>query len=137
MSATSSMVNDGVMVTPRYGDALIRRLSDLDRTAEERGEVEAGTWILSELGVKAAPLIGEVEALLESRSRKVRYWAIDVVHSSAGPKDGRIIGKALGLMDDIDVAVRRAALFFLARASESQLSAAIDKLGESRRCPVG
>lgn len=143
------------------GDALVRRISDPYRAPEERGEdahellqlvfqgfpasglipllrsensgaVESGIWVLSELGSKAAPLLDEVESLLDAQSRKVRYWAIDVVHSSAGIEDGRIIAKAFGLLEDTDISVRRAALYFLARASESQLTAAVLHLGKSR-----
>lgn len=144
----------------RHGDELVGRLLHSQLTPEERGAdsydllnelfrgypmaslvpllrsddpgvVEAAAWLLSELGSRAAPLIGEVDALLESPSRKVRYWAIDVVNTSAGAADGRVISKALQLLGDDDVAVRRAALYFLSRASELQLTAAAEQPGHS------
>lgn len=143
------------------GDALIRRIADIRRTPEERWDdaytllqklfqgyavdnlrvllgstdsatLETGIWVLSELGVEAAPLLDAVEPLLRSRSRKVRYWAIDVVHASAGHNDGRIIGKALELLNDDDVAVRRAASYFLARVGGSELDAAVLQLEGSQ-----
>ncbi|MFF5076331.1 HEAT repeat domain-containing protein [Actinoplanes sp. NPDC000266] len=150
-----------IVDTGQAGDALVQRISNSGRSPEEYGEdayallqeifrgysisrlkallsseniptAEAGIWVLSELGSKAAPLLGDIAPLLRSPSRKVRYWAIDVVHSSAGPDDGDLIGKALSLLDDDDPAVRRAVIFFLSRISDAQLSAAIDRLGEGR-----
>lgn len=144
-------------MTGRDGDELIRRIADPDRTAKQRGNdayellqalfsghpisglgpllrskdsrvVEAGIWVLAELGSKASPLVKETGPLLDHPSRTVRYWAIDVVNVGAGPEDGEILGKALKLLEDTDGAVRGAALFFLARMSDPQLSAAIDRL---------
>ncbi|GIG56525.1 hypothetical protein Lfu02_08970 [Longispora fulva] len=143
------------------GDILIQRICDASRSDEARSEdayallqelfhgypilnlkalldggevgaVEVGVWVLSELGGEAKPLLGRVDRLLEHPGRKVKYWAIDVVHSSAGVDDGKLIGKAFGLLEDTDIAVRRAALYFLAHASKQQLAAAIEQLGTSK-----
>ncbi len=144
------------------GDALVQRLLDPDRSSEQRGEdaylllqeiffrgypvaklsallgsnnievVESGIWVLAELGAAAVSLLREVEPHLRSRSRKVRYWSIGVVHSSAGSEDGKIVAEAFGLLEDDDVVIRRAALFFLYRSSEVQLTAAIDYCGGGR-----
>ncbi|MDP9791937.1 hypothetical protein J2S43_000449 [Catenuloplanes nepalensis] len=94
--------------------------------------VESGIWVLAELGAAAVSLLREVEPHLRSRSRKVRYWSIGVVHSSAGSEDGKIVAEAFGLLEDDDVVIRRAALFFLYRSSEVQLTAAIDYCGGGR-----
>jgi hypothetical protein len=148
-------------VTGSGGDELIRRISDRTRSRKSRGEdayallqeafrgfpvsklvpllrsddselVEVGIAILTELGTAAAPLLDEVERLLGHESRRVRYAAVEVVHASAGSEDGRTIGAAMGMLDDSDVAVRRAALYFLAHASPNQLSAAANHLGDSK-----
>jgi hypothetical protein len=148
-------------VAGRHGDALIGRLSREDLTPEERGQdaydllqeifagypasglltllrsdhigsVETAVWVLSELGKEAAPLINEIEPLLSSPSRKVRYWAIDVVNASAGPRDGKVIGETLTLLADDDIVIRHAAAYFLARASGPQLSAAVAHLKDSK-----
>src|SRR3712207_3322411 len=42
---------------------------------------ELGAWIAAELGTAAAPLAEEMAARLESPSRVVRFYAVDVVLS--------------------------------------------------------
>ena len=86
--------------------------------------VRAGAWILSELGIDAAPLIDETAALLTHRLKYVRFFAIDAVLASASAKDGPVIASAVALIDDPEEAVRWKALGLLSRAPADQLRVA-------------
>lgn len=89
---------------------------------------ELGAWIAAELGTAAAPLVDEMAARLESPSRVVRYYAVDVVLSGAvGPRSG-LAAQVLPLLDEADDAVRWKATGFLVRASIGQLKSALDVL---------
>ncbi|GLW11660.1 hypothetical protein Misp01_67880 [Microtetraspora sp. NBRC 13810] len=90
--------------------------------------VRTGTWLLSELGPLAAPLMGEVPALLAHPLRQVRFFAVDVVLMNADAHDGPVIAQVVNLSADPDVAVRWKALEFLAAASAGQLSAGVSRL---------
>jgi hypothetical protein len=98
-------------------------LSRLIRSDNHRA-VEAGAFVVSELGVKAAPVLGDVEFLLGHQSRNARFGAIDATLAAASRDDGPIIAKAVMLVADPDQAVRWKALRFLAQATRDQLEAA-------------
>ncbi|MFF1820030.1 HEAT repeat domain-containing protein [Kribbella sp. NPDC058245] len=94
--------------------------------------VKAGAWIASELGERAAPLLGEMTVLLDHPLRYVRLFAIDTVLATAGANDGPAVVKAVALTGDQDTAVRWKAVKFLARVGDGQLAAAVDHLAEGR-----
>lgn len=102
----------------------VRRLLHSD----EESAVKAGAWILSELGVRAAPMMTDIVALLEHPLRYVRFFAVDAVMAGGTAEDGSAIAAAIGLIDDPDDAVRWKALTFLAWASSEQLAAGVEHL---------
>src|SRR4030095_13897387 len=53
--------------------------------------------------------------------RYVRFFILDVVLACAGPGDGATISASVGLLRDLDEAVRWKAMQFLARATVEQL----------------
>lgn len=83
--------------------------------------VRTGTWLLSELGERAAPLTGELPVLLGHPLRHVRFFALDVVLVNG--RHGGVLAPALKLTQDPEAAVRWKALSFLAGASQDQLAA--------------
>jgi hypothetical protein len=87
--------------------------------------VRSGMWILSELGVKAAPLIGDVDKLLDNPIRYVRFFAVDVVLAAATAEHGPTIAKAVALIEDQDKAVRWKVLHLLTRATSAQLASCL------------
>jgi hypothetical protein len=106
----------------------LRRLlrSDQDRV------IKAGAWIISELGQGAAPLMADVEALLRHPLRYARFFALDAVLAAASPSHGKVISRAIRLIDDSDEAVRWKAMQFLSRATPQQLKAGLRHLNEIR-----
>ncbi len=96
--------------------------------SDEETAVKAGAWILSELGVRAAPMMADIVALLGHPLRYVRFFALDAVLASATAEDGAAVASAIGLINDPDDAVRWKALTFLAWASADQLAASVAHL---------
>lgn len=85
-----------------------------------------GAWILSELGSKATPLLGEIEKLLSCADWRIRFWIVDAVLMCVGPGGGHMIAEiALMATDDPESAMRWKAMDFLTRASNAQLRSAI------------
>jgi len=76
--------------------------------------VAAGVWIASELGSSARPVFNEIAGLLHSPSARVRFFALDSIHSCARPEDENEIRGALDLVEDREPSVRWKALVFLA-----------------------
>jgi hypothetical protein len=92
----------------------------------------ASAWIASELGADALPLLDEISALLDNEARYVRFFAVDAVLSAATSDHGKLIAKAIDLIEDPDGAVRWKATQLLARASDMQLAAAVPYLRDER-----
>ncbi|MFI6736841.1 hypothetical protein ACIBI9_28270 [Nonomuraea sp. NPDC050451] len=92
--------------------------------------VRTGTWLLSELGERAAPMTGELPALLAHPLRYVRFYALDVVLVNG--RHGDVLAPALKLAQDPEAAVRWKALSFLAGASQDQLAAGASRLEDGR-----
>ncbi|SDJ34611.1 hypothetical protein [Nonomuraea jiangxiensis] len=90
--------------------------------------VRTGTWVLSELGELAAPMMDEVPALLASPIRNVRYFAIEVVLLNADERHGPAIASVMRMSMDYDAAVRWKVLEFLSEASTDQLEAGASSL---------
>lgn len=90
--------------------------------------VDAGAWIVSELGTGAVSMLDEVSTLLEHPNRRARFHAIDAVHSSARAEHGAIVAKAVSLISDPDKAVRWRVLYFLTWATIEQLRAGAQNL---------
>ncbi|MGI5488528.1 hypothetical protein [Microtetraspora malaysiensis] len=121
---------DGDLVGPAANDLLselyagypVENLTRLLHSGDDR-ILPTATWLLSELGGLAAPLIGEVPALLSSPIRSVRYQAIAVVLDNADERHGPVIAQVMNLSRDPEGAVRWKVLEFLAEATVEQLEA--------------
>jgi hypothetical protein len=94
--------------------------------------VANGAFVVSELGVHAAPILGEVDFLLGHPLRDARFDALDAAITAASPEHGATLAKAVTLVDDADQAVRWKALRFLASATPDQLTAAAAYLEDRR-----
>lgn len=115
-SATNELLNE---VFDGYPINELRRLT----RSSNPTAVKAGSWILSELGPLAAPMMSEITALLEHPLRYVRFFAIDAVLSNAEAEDGRSVAKVISLLADPDEGVRWKVLRFLSQATTAQLTA--------------
>lgn len=93
--------------------------------------VQAAAWILSELGDLACVLLPEIEDLLDSPIRSVRFFALDSVLLCATPDDASTLLKAVSLIEDPDQAVRWKVLRFLSQATPEQLAAAASRGGST------
>jgi hypothetical protein len=92
--------------------------------ADSDSVTKIGTWILSELGKRAEPLLPFVERLLHHPSAYVRFFAIDVAISCSGTLDVRLVGRILELFEDADAGVRRKAMDFFFRVSPATIAKA-------------
>lgn len=99
----------------------LRRLLHSDSTRI----VQSGTWIAAEMGSEALPLLDEVPALLVHPDRQVRYFALDIVLTSASAEHETLVAQAVSLIEDPDQAVKSRATWFLAYAQTSVLAASI------------
>jgi hypothetical protein len=90
--------------------------------------VRTGTWLLSELGDRAGPMLGEIPALLAHPLRQVRFFAVEVVLMNAGSHHGAVLAQTLDLSRDPEAAVRWKVLQFLAGATVAQLAAGVEQL---------
>lgn len=98
----------------------LSRLIHSDRAAA----VASGAFVVSELGVHAVQIIGEVDFLLGHPLRDVRFDALDAALVAASAEHRAILAKAVMLVDDADRAVRWKAVRFLANTTPDQLTAA-------------
>ncbi|NBE98875.1 hypothetical protein FE391_35320 [Nonomuraea sp. KC401] len=85
--------------------------------------VRTGTWLLSELGDLATPLMDEVPALLSHPHREVRFFAVEVVLTSSDSEHGPVIAQAINMISDYDEAIRWKVVQLLAAATADQLEA--------------
>lgn len=121
---------DDTVVGPAANDLLselfagypVENLQRLLRSGDDVA-VGTGTWLLSELGERAAPLLDEVPALLAHPLRRVRYFAIEVVLLSTDAAHGPVIAQVMNLSRDPERAIRGKVLEFLAEAADDQLAA--------------
>jgi hypothetical protein len=90
--------------------------------------VSTGTWLLSELGDRAGPMMGEMPALLAHPLRQVRFFAVEVVLMNADSRHGAVLAQTLELSRDPEAAVRWKVLRFLAGATVAQLAAGAEQL---------
>jgi hypothetical protein len=76
--------------------------------------VEVGVWLASELGSKGRPLIDDIALMLDHRSIRVRYFAIDFMMTNIRARDAHAIRRVLDLMNDPAQTVRTEVMKFLA-----------------------
>lgn len=91
--------------------------------------VRTTSWLLSELSEGAAPMMGELPALLAHPLRQVRFFAIEVVLANGDAGHGTTIAQVLNLSTDPDAAIRWKIIEFLTLASDDQLAAGASCLG--------
>ena len=68
--------------------------------------VGVGVWIASELGAKVRPLLSEIAPLINVDDRKVRFFSIDCIQSSASAKDRKIVLDVANFCADKGDAIR-------------------------------
>lgn len=103
------------------GDPPVAELGPLLRNPNP-AVVKAATWVASELGDRAAPLLSFVPSLLSHELRYVRFFALDVVLAAG---DAVALARGIELCRDEDEAVRWKAMRLLASASAEQLRSAV------------
>ncbi|MEV2272752.1 hypothetical protein [Nonomuraea africana] len=121
---------DDAVVGPAANDLLselfegypVENLGRLLHSGDD-GAVRTGTWLLSELGDLAAPMMSDVPDLLAHPLRHVRYYAIEVVLVNGDVQHGPTIAQVMNMSGDPDSAVRWKVLEFLASATADQLVA--------------
>jgi hypothetical protein len=104
----------------------VENLRPLLDSSDER-VAKSGAWIASELGLKAAPLVDAFFALLEHRSRYVRFFVLDAVLVCATELDSALVARGVQLLRDSDDAVRWKALNFIAKVSLSVLANSVPR----------
>ncbi|GAA3127906.1 MULTISPECIES: hypothetical protein [Nonomuraea] len=93
--------------------------------------VQTGSWLLSELGERAASLLDEAPALLAHPRRQVRFFAVEFVLLAAEEQeDAAVLAQAITLSRDPDTAIRWKVLHFLAMASTEQLMLGLSRLAD-------
>lgn len=102
----------------------VERLRPLLLSSDE-AIAKTATWILSELGANAAPLLDTFATPLNHPARYVRAHALDAVLVCTTPRDGALLATAVALLNDHDEAVCWKALGFIAHASTAQLVSSI------------
>jgi len=110
----------------------VRNLARLIHSGDD-DTVKIGAWLVSELGIRAAPILDEVDFLLSHPVRDARYYGVEAALVAAPADRGDLIAKAVCLVDDPDDAVRRLAVRLLARATAQQLTGALPHLPDPVR----
>ncbi len=93
--------------------------------------VKYAVWILSELGVKACPLVRDVVPLLSHSARYVKFFALDVMLMCATSADHDLIARTIGLVRDHDSAVRWKAFRYLSIADYDGIVSALRSLEDT------
>ncbi|MGW4959512.1 hypothetical protein ACWEPL_19995 [Nonomuraea sp. NPDC004186] len=122
--------HDGDVVGPAANDLLsqlydgypVGNLAELLHSGDDVA-VRTATWLLSELGELAAPMMDEVPALLAHPFAQVRFYAVEVVLVNGDALHGSTIARVMSLSTDYDTGVRWQVLGFLASATTDQLAA--------------
>ena len=104
-----------------YGDLSLNHLRDLLRSTNPK-VVISGAWILSELGRRGRPLLGECAHLLNNPDKAVRFDAIDSVLANATSDDGVIIAQCVEHLQDCESAVQWKCLNLLRRIDSMSLA---------------
>lgn len=104
-------------------------LDDLRKllSSSDENVVKTAVWIVSELGEKSRPLLGDVVHLLKHPSQKIRFWALDCLFWTL-PENGCDLAEAFELLDDPESGIRWKVLDILSRLSPEQIEAARDCL---------
>lgn len=106
-----------------YEELSLNHLRDILRS-ENPKVVGSGAWILSELGRRGRPLLGECGHLLNHRERAVRFYAIDCVLVNATPDDGAMVSQCVEHLLDCESAVQWKCLDLLRRIDDMSLASA-------------
>ncbi|NEZ65246.1 hypothetical protein D0962_21120 [Leptolyngbyaceae cyanobacterium CCMR0082] len=102
----------------------VRNVLQLVESQNEES-VRAGSWILSELGVKACEVFQSTKLLIDSSDPKVRFHYLDCILMCATESDGDSIGKVLFLLEDEASFVRWRAMDILCKLDATQISSGL------------
>lgn len=98
----------------------LRPLLNDDRTAVHR----SASFIASELGVKAIPIVEDVARLINSSDPHVQWYAMEVVTVCGTGVHAHLFVHVTDKLDAADGALRRLAMRLVAAADRTQLEAA-------------
>jgi hypothetical protein len=93
--------------------------------------VEAGMWVVSELGARCVPIEKNIQSFLVHPSKRVRFFAIDSLLTSS--IDPQATAKVLDLLHDLEEAVRWKAIDYAVRVKTELLASAITFWNENER----
>lgn len=93
--------------------------------------VKTGAFIASELGVQFAPLLDEVQRLLDHAIPDVRFDAVDVVLANEATVQSEVIANVSLFVQDSDKGVRWKALRFLTRVQSRRLEEAVSYIRDA------
>lgn len=99
--------------------------------SSDENVVETAVWIVSELGEKSRPLLGDVIHFLRHPSQKIRFSTLACLFWTL-PQNGCDLAEAFELLDDPEPGIRWKVLDILSRVSLEQIEAVRDCL-ERRR----
>lgn len=91
--------------------------------------VKTGIWMTTELGYRCVPLLDDALPLLWSKSKQIRFWALEIL-AWAPPDRGTEISRGLELLSDEESSIRWKATDFAIRATDAQLLSALQYLEE-------
>jgi hypothetical protein len=97
---------------------------------------EIGTWIASEMGIAAKPIINEIVSLFSKGSRGISFEALDCLTSCVSPNNPDLILEGLRQLSNNDSTVVWKAQMFLSSLSGDSISAAkkyASQLGNEER----
>lgn len=112
-------------------------LDDLEALLKNNNEdmVVVAVWIASELGERCRPLLADVLPLLEHPMQRIRFWTLDCLFWAL-PQDGCYVARAIKLLNDPEVGIRRKVLDLLFRFSREQLEGAYHCAGQDALNPT-
>lgn len=105
----------------------IGKLTTLLRSDNEQ-VLQSGAWIASELAREARPILGDLVTLFDSSDVRVKYYAIETVLTAATKHDGEVVARAVSLIGDPELPVRRMSFQLLTRADAAVLTASLPYL---------
>jgi hypothetical protein len=86
--------------------------------------VTTGIWMTTELGYRCVPLLDDALPLLWSKSKQIRFWALETLVWAPPDRDAEI-SRGLELLSDEESSVRWKATDFAIRATDAQLLSAL------------
>jgi len=105
-----------------YGGVAVESLRPLLRHADA-GVVEAASFVASELGTAAIPLLDDLVHVMASGDRKSRFQALEAIALCAPVGRPSAYGIVVECLEDSDEVIRGLAMFLVARAKPTTVEA--------------